>query len=65
MNDNTSAKLLIQGGASAYFSEIERAHQSPIFYIMKQQNIVLMEAINSRDADFLHRVRNSDDASLI
>jgi hypothetical protein len=65
MKDNISAKLLIQGGAHAYFNEIERSHQSPIFYIMKSQNIVILEAINSRDPDCIHRVKNSDDASLI
>jgi len=26
MKDNVSARLLIQGGAQAYFNEIERAH---------------------------------------
>jgi ankyrin repeat protein len=62
--DNFAAKLLIKGGARAYYSEIERQHQSPIFYILKTQNVVMLEELNNKDADFLHTVRTSDGSSL-
>jgi hypothetical protein len=65
MRDNFAAKLLIKGGAQCYFPEVERAHHSPIFYILKTQNVVMMEEINNREAEFLHRIRTSDGMTLI
>ena len=35
VRDNIATKLLIAGGAKAFFPKFERSHQSPIFYIAR------------------------------
>lgn len=65
VRDNFSAKLLITGGSQAYFPEVDRAHQSPIFYLIKTQNVVILEALNNKDAELLHRVRTPENCTLI
>jgi len=65
LRDNFSAKFLIRGGALAYFPEIERQHQSPIFYLVKTQNVVMLEELNNKSPGILRDVRTSDGSSLI